>query len=463
MQDTARLNQNFPRSWFTIAIVFLLGAGGIAVYLPTRSPNSETTPITTVTPQIRTVTALGRLEPDGEIIHLKASTATQESRIAELLVKEGDQVEAGQIIAILDSRDRLQAELDKAKEDVRVNQASLAQVKAGAKSGDLAAQSAQISRLQAQLQGDEAAQIANIQRLQAQWQGEQAAAEATLSRLKAQWEGERIAQTATIGKIEAELTNAEAEYQRYQQLYSTGAISQSLFDEKRLKVETSRQQLAEAAANLDRINRTFTQQIAEAEVNLDRINRTYTQQIAEAEVILERIKSTGNQQVSQARSQLDSLAEVRPVDVQLAQTEVDRAMAAVKQAEVNLDQAYVRSPQNGIVMDIHTRPGEVIANEGIVEIGQTQQMYAIAEVYQSDIQKIKVGQTANVTSEALPEMLTGTVEQIDRKVQRQNVINTDPSENIDARVIEVRVRLDENSSQIAAQFTNLQVEVEVEL
>ncbi len=462
MQNAARVDQNFRSNWLMIAIVVLLGAGGIAVYLPTRTP-TEVAEITTVTRQIRTVTALGRLEPDGEVIRLNASTATQESRIAELLVKQGDTVTAGQIIAILDSRDRLQAELDKAKEDVRVNQARLAQVKAGAKSGDIAAQSAQISRLQAQLQGDEAAQIANIQRLQAQWEGERAAQQATISRLNAQWEGERSAQTATISKIKAELNNAEAEYQRYQQLYNTGAISQSLFDSKRLDAETTRQRLAEAEANLDRINRTATEQIAEAEVNLDRINRTYTQQIAEAEVILDRIKNTGNQQIYQARSQLESLAEVRPVDVQLAQTEVDRAQAAVKQAEVNLDGAYVKSPQNGIIMDIHTRPGEVIASEGIVEIGQTQQMYAIAEVYQSDIQNIKIGQTANITSEALPQTLTGTVEQIDRKVQRQSVINTDPSENIDARVIEVRVRLDQNSNQIAAQFTNLQVEVEVEL
>ncbi len=462
MQNAARITETLPRRWITMVSIALLGIGGVAIYLPSRTP-SETTKITTVTVQIRTVTALGRLEPNGEVIHLKASTANQESRIAELLVREGDTVTSGQIIAILDARDRLQAELEKAKEDVRVYQARLAQVKAGAKSGDIAAQNAQISRLQAQLQGDEAAQIVNLQRLQAQWEGEQVAAVANLSRLKAQWEGERSAQTATISKIEAELTNAEAEYQRYQQLYSTGAISQSLFDQKRLGFETSRQQLAEAEANLDRINRTYTQQLAEAEANLDRINRTYTQQLAEAEVILDRIKRTGNQQISQARSQLDSLAEVRLVDVQLAQAEVNRAMAAMKQAEVNLDQVYVRSPQNGVVMDIHTRPGEVIATEGIVEIGETQQMYAIAEVYQSDIQKIKVGKTANITSEALPEILTGTVEKIDKKVQRQTVINTDPSEKIDARVIEVWVRLDQASSEIAAQFTNLQVEVEVEL
>jgi HlyD family secretion protein len=105
----------------------------------------------------------------------------------------------------------------------------------------------------------------------------------------------------------------------------------------------------------------------------------------------------------------------------------------------------------------------VVSNEGIVEIGRTQQMYAIAEVYQSDIQKIQPGKTAKITSEALPEILTGTVERIDRKVQQQSVINADPSENIDARVVEVHVRLDESSSQTAAKFTNLQVQVEVQL
>ena len=49
------------------------------------------------------------------------------------------------------------------------------------------------------------------------------------------------------------------------------------------------------------------------------------------------------------------------------------------------------------------------------------------------------------------------------QVRRQNVINTDPSENIDARVVEVYVKLDPASSQQAAQYTNLQVDVVVEL
>ncbi|MGB3191831.1 MAG: efflux RND transporter periplasmic adaptor subunit [Limnoraphis sp.] len=464
MQDAARITETFPRKWITLASVALLGIGGVAIYSGVRSPSTPVTPaVTTITPKIQTVTALGRLEPDGEVIQLKASTSTQESRIAELRVQEGDEVKAGDIVAILDSRDRLQAQLEQAQEDVKVAKARLEQVKAGAKSGDLAAQKAQISRLQAQLQGDEAAQKATLQRIQAEWEGERSAQEATISRIQAQWEGESTAQAATISRLRAELNNAEAEYQRYQQLYAEGAISQSSFDSKQLNVETSRQKIAEAEANLERINRTAKEQIIEAVANLQRINLTAKEQIIEAEVTLSRIQNTGSQQINQARSQLESLAEVRPVDVQVAQAEVNQAIANVKQANANLAQVYVRSPQDGVVMDIHTRAGEVVSNQGIIELGRTQQMYAIAEVYQSDIQKIKLGQTAKITSEALPEILTGTVERIDHKVQQQSVINTDPSENIDARVVEVHVRLDDNSSQTAAKFTNLQVQVEVEL
>jgi HlyD family secretion protein len=55
------------------------------------------------------------------------------------------------------------------------------------------------------------------------------------------------------------------------------------------------------------------------------------------------------------------------------------------------------------------------------------------------------------------------VDWIDSKVRRQTVINTDPSTSIDSRVVEVHVKLDPASSQKAAKFTNLQVQVEVML
>jgi HlyD family secretion protein len=90
-------------------------------------------------------------------------------------------------------------------------------------------------------------------------------------------------------------------------------------------------------------------------------------------------------------------------------------------------------------------------------------MYAVAEVYQSDINKVRLGQRVRLQSESLGDQLVGTVDRLGMQVQRQNVINSDPTSNIDSRVVEVHVRLDEPSSQNAARFSNLQVRAVIEL
>ncbi|MBC6418875.1 MAG: biotin/lipoyl-binding protein [Prochloron sp. SP5CPC1] len=56
---------------------------------------------------MKTVTALGYLEPSGEVIQLAAPTSSGGNRVDQLLVKEGDWVQQGDIIAILDNRDRV--------------------------------------------------------------------------------------------------------------------------------------------------------------------------------------------------------------------------------------------------------------------------------------------------------------------------------------------------------------------
>jgi HlyD family secretion protein len=378
-------------------------------------------------PKIIKVVALGKLEPQGEVIKVSAPTSSQQNRVGQLLVKEGQEIKASQVIAILDSKDRLQAAVVKAQQQVKVKQANLAKVQAGAKQGEIEAQKA------------------TVERLKAQWEGERIAQEEAIARLKAQSKGDKIAQQATVEKLQAQLNNAQAEYKRNQQLYSNGAISKSSFDSKRLSVDTATQQLKEARAILTRIDGTSSRQISEAQAVLTRINTTLSQQISEAQATLQKI------------------AEVRNVDVAVAKAEVDDAIAQVNQAQKDLQQAYVRTPQNAQVLEIHTRAGELVSSDGIVEIGQTSQMYAVAEVYQSDITKIRPGQDVRIISDSLPGELQGKVERIGLQVRRQSVINTDPSTNIDARIVEVHIRLDKTSSQKAAQFTNLQVKVVISL
>jgi HlyD family secretion protein len=424
-----RASQAVFKSPTILAIITALVTAGASVYAVTKfqADSSKKPEVETpIQPVVKTVTALGRLEPNGEVIKLSAPTANEGNRVEQLLVKEGDRIKVGQVIAIMDSRDRLQASLGEAQRQVEVAKSRLNQVKAGAKQGEIGARQATVNRLQVELEGSIKTQQATINRLEAELQGQQQSLQ------------------ATVARVAAEKRNAQADVQRYESLYKEGAISSQEVDRRRLSAETSTQQLIESQATKARTVATLEQQINEAKANRDKTIATLEQQINEA-------KATLNQ-----------TAEVRPTDVANAQAEVNSAQASVEKIQAQLNQAYIRAPKAGQILKINTRAGETVGNDGIVELGQTDQMYAVAEVYQSDINKVRPGQKVKVSSDSLPSELQGTVDWIGMQIQRQNVINADPSSNIDARVVEVHVRLDNASSAKAAQFTNLQIKAVIE-
>lgn len=415
------------KPWLIGLIIIGTATTSGIVYYGISQFGQKPQPVVNAPPPVPKVTALGRIEPEAEVIQLSVPKDLDGDTVAQLLVKEGEAVKAGQVIAIMDSQATLEDEQRKAEKQVSVAQAKLAQVKAGAKTGEIQAQQATVERLQAEREGDKVAQHQAIARLQAQWQGDKAA------------------QLATIKRLQAELNNAQAELQRHQQLYREGVISRSLFDSKRLSVDTATQQLSEAKAVLNRINTTSSKEISTAQANL------------------RRIKATGSKQISEAKATLSSIAEVRPVDVTAAQTEVENAIATLKRAQTDLAQTSIRAPMAGHILKIHARNGEKIADAGIADLAQTDQMMAVAEVYQTDISKIKLGQSALITAQAFSGELRGTVAQIGLQVSKQNVFSNQPAENLDRRVVEVKIRLTPEDSKRVATLTNLQVQTAIKL
>jgi HlyD family secretion protein len=337
------------------------------------------------------VTALGRLEPEGEVMRLAAPVALDGDRLKELRVQVGDRVKAGQIIAVLDASDRFADEVTQAKAQVEIAQAELARVRAGAKQSEIQAQEATIVRLQADLRGGDSAQ------------------------------------SATISRWQSEVRTAETELARFQQLYAQGAVSSSVLDTKRLTAETTRAQLQEALSNRDRFANTLQAQILEATSTRDRI------------------------------------AEVRPVDIATKAREVDSAIAALNRAETNLAQAYIRAPMDGQILKIRTRLGEKVSNDGIVELGATDRMVAVLEVYQTEIDRVKVGQSATISGQSFQGEVKGIVSQVGLQVERQRQATNQAGENLDRRVIEVKVRLSPEDSRRVAAFTNLQVQGKIQL
>lgn len=86
-------------------------------------------------------------------------------------------------------------------------------------------------------------------------------------------------------------------------------------------------------------------------------------------------------------------------------------------------------------------------------------MYVVAEVYETDIRLVKVGQQAIITSPVFEGEVTGQVERIGLTIKRNEVFNTDPQADTDTRIVEVKIRL--NESNRVARFTNLQVYVTI--
>lgn len=76
------------------------------------------------------VVALGRLVPNGGTLAVALPSGAGDARVARLLVSEGDQIEAGQVVAELDNLPQLLAAKSSAQSTVSEQEAALAQVRA---------------------------------------------------------------------------------------------------------------------------------------------------------------------------------------------------------------------------------------------------------------------------------------------------------------------------------------------
>ncbi len=130
------------------------------------------------------------------------------------------------------------------------------------------------------------------------------------------------------------------------------------------------------------------------------------------------------------------------------------ALAQRQGLQVDLAMSELRSPLDATVLKIHAQVGERPGAKGVMELGASQQMEAVAEVYESDINRVRVGQSVRLTSEngGFSGTLQARVLRISPQVSQRQVLSTDPTGDADARVVEVRLALD---PQAAAQVRNL--------
>lgn len=167
---------------------------------------------------------------------------------------------------------------------------------------------------------------------------------------------------------------------------------------------------------------------------------------AQLDTLWTRVEST-SQALNGAQQRLASLSEVRLVDVELARADVEEAIRNQARARAEREASIVRSPIDGRVVKIHAKPGEQV-QEGLMELAKTDPMYVVAEVAESDVVRVKVGQRATISGDVLPAPIQGSVERIAPKVLQNELMRLDPAAYSDGRVVNVWVRV-QNGAAVA--------------
>ena len=219
-------------------------------------------------------------------------------------------------------------------------------------------------------------------------------------------------------------------------------------------------ELAGAKAGLETARREARAAASEADEACVRADVAARQSKRQAELLARKL--TSDDIADQFRGAAEAGAascKARRANATVAESRIAVAEQEVARRQAEYDRAFVRAPFAGRVIDVTAKTGEAAGANGVLELANVSQMYAIAEVYETDIRWVKVGQKARVTSDALAKPISGTVTRIRPKVKKLDEIGTDPAARKDARIVEVEVRLDD--SKAVAALSLLQVEVEI--
>ena len=142
--------------------------------------------------------------------------------------------------------------------------------------------------------------------------------------------------------------------------------------------------------------------------------------------------------------------------------EIANAESELKAAKVELENSLIYAPISGTILEILTRPGERIQDNGLLELADLTQLDVVAEVYESDLSKVSVGQKATIHASGFKHAYTAQVRELGFQVKKNDLNDTDPLADRDNRIIEVRLTLEARAVNDLQHQIFRQVQVRIE-
>ena len=386
---------------FLIAMLLLSPLTGCSTG---ESENKEDVELVSIEtgPLVISTLATGNVRPKAKIT-LSFEVA---GRAEQVLIEAGERVEEGQVLAKLDTTDA-ELQVKRAEASLHVAQAQLEQIRAGARSEEEAISEAQLR-----------------------------AAQAALTRALAQQEQlEAGSIDADVAAVEAEVASAMAEQR----------VARDQHDDtmrcKTIKLpDGEKKEVCPALGTMEEQARyrlhAANEALEAAQTRLDAVAGGKASQIQAAKAAVQ--AAAAERDVAQA--QLDLLrAGAAAEEVKIAEAAVEEAQVSLEIARSSLQKCTLKAPFTGVVETVNLARGEGVSPQmSVVTLVDDSQFKIEADVDESDIEWLEVGQEAEITLDAFPgRQLTGRVRAIA------------PSASIDAGVVLYRVTVEIDSTDLS--------------
>lgn len=268
-------------------------------------------------------------------------------RVTERFVSEGELIEAGQTVALLENKD-LEQEVALTDAETQTAMAALKEFEAGSRPEEIAEARATmdkaLARMEELLAGSRPQEIA--------------AAEATVQRVK------------------ADLEYYQTEYERQKRLFQQGVSSAEEQDRAKKSYAKASAELKEAGEKFKLVQEgPRKEEINQAEAGLKETQERYA--------LIK--KGPRKETIDQARARLE------------------KSNAALALAQTRLAYATLTSPITGVVLSENIEPGEyVAAGMPVVTVGDLYNVWVRVYIDETDLGRVKLGHRARVTTDTYP-------------------------------------------------------------
>lgn len=332
------------RRWARVVVIAVaVAVAGLAAAWAVRRLNGET----------------GVLAVTGIVEATQVEVSTKiTGRITELRAREGQPVERGQVLVVLDAGE-LTAELGRAEGSLLAAEAQLRNLEAGTRPEEIREAEARAARAQAQL--NDLLAGTRVEEI------EQARAAHRTSSIVREWNQRELARAREF--FARELIAAQ-EVERAEHVYDSAAAHELAARERLVMMETRPRQHEIAAAH------------------------------AELGAARERVRLLR--------------AGVRPQEIEAARARVAEERAALELARVRLGETQLVSPISGIILRKNIETGDVV-NPGVsvLTLMDPQELWVRAYGPEADIRRIRLGQEAAISVETYPgRVFAGRVSEI---------------------------------------------------